>query len=38
MVFAANATHGAKGAADCPEMKENDAKKLNDYFSQFRFD
>jgi len=38
MMFASNATHGAKSAADCPEMKEDGVKRLNAYLSQFRFD
>jgi len=38
MMFASNATHGAKSAADCREMTEDGAKKLNAYLGQFRFD
>ncbi len=38
MMFASLATQGAKGAGDCPEMNDQEGKKLQEYLSRFRFD
>lgn len=38
MMFASLATEGIKGYGDCPEMKEENGKKLKEYLSRFRFD
>lgn len=38
MMFASLATQGAKGFDDCPEMTRENAIKLKNYLSRFRFD
>lgn len=38
MVFATKVAEGAKGAEDCPQMKDEDAKKLAEYMSRFKLD
>jgi len=38
MMFASLATEGIKGYDDCPEMTEENAIKLKNYLSRFRFD
>jgi ArsR family metal-binding transcriptional regulator len=38
MMFASLATEGIKGYGDCPEMREENGKKLKEYLSRFRFD
>jgi len=37
-MFASLATEGIKGYDDCPEMTEENAIKLKNYLSRFRFD
>ena len=38
MMFASLATEGIKGSADCPQLADGPAKKLQEYLGQFRFD
>jgi ArsR family metal-binding transcriptional regulator len=38
MMFASLATEGIKGYGDCPEMREENGKKLKENLSRFRFD
>lgn len=38
MMFCSQATHGALGAADCPDITEENNARLTNYLSQFRFD
>ncbi len=38
MMFASLATEGIKGCDDCPELKEENVKKLKSYLGRFRFD
>lgn len=38
MMFASLATEGIKGCDDCPEMGEENGKKLREYLSRFCFD
>lgn len=38
MMFASLATEGIKGSEDCPDMGEENRKKLKQYLSRFRFD
>jgi ArsR family metal-binding transcriptional regulator len=38
MAFAVLAASGAKGAGDCPPLKDPDRLKLQDYLGAFRFD
>jgi ArsR family metal-binding transcriptional regulator len=38
MMFASSATEGIKGSGDCPEMKEDNVKRLQDYLSRFLFE
>ena len=38
MMFSSLATEGIKGYGDCPELGEENGKKLKEYLSRFRFD
>ena len=38
MMFYSHATHGALGAADCPDITEENKVKLTEYLSKYRFD
>ncbi len=38
MMFCSLATHGALGAADCPDITEGNKVKLTEYLGKYRFD